>query len=239
MADPTRRDKKAQAPGPDYEWVDHDESYTYPPSKEDVEELRKKGFIGTWKQVKKDWQERRWGYWRRRAPIATWAPIPWLRLEQGEKELRIAPWADPSETLQAYYAILATIHDTDLQAVTGITLGVWPDGLCRAIHVWFQTFWGDKTSVIRRALRVVKDDLAVRLGTRDDAEEPPDLITLGVAVARFQVSKSTLKRAITDGRLHSYRPRTQLLVALTESENPKCPISGPDDRSRRRPLQSF
>lgn len=35
---------------------------------------------------------------------------------------------------------------------------------------------------------------------------PGDLITLTVAITRYQVSKATLKRAIEDGRIISYRP---------------------------------
>ena len=38
-------------------------------------------------------------------------------------------------------------------------------------------------------------------------EKPKDLITLEVAVKKYVVSRSTLKRAIGDERLMSYRPK--------------------------------
>lgn len=35
---------------------------------------------------------------------------------------------------------------------------------------------------------------------------PSDLITLYVAVEKYETSRATLKRAIEDGRLQTYRP---------------------------------
>jgi len=239
LADPRRRDINAPRPGPEYKWTHHDKSYTNPPTKEDFEDLCEKGFNGTWEEVKTAWQERRWGYWRRRAPIPTWNPVPWLRMERIKDELHIVSWGDPSETLQAHYAILAAIHDTDLQGVTAISKDVWPDELRQEIHQWLWTDWGDKTDLIRTALRIVRQDLDAEIkgleggkATRGNQVPWTDEMSAG-----WITNTEAITRAREAAREHDLpelaRLDTKKLYKLLRKRNPNIRFMSTHDKRPR------
>jgi hypothetical protein len=159
LRDPNRRDKEASPPTPDYEWVDHDRSYSSPPTEEGFQQMQEEGFVGTWGEVQHAWNEKHWGYWRRRRPAADCGPTPWLYPQRDEHELPFAMPSESAERMCAYYCVLAAIYDKDLEIGPAITGDIWPLHLLHYVHLAFWDYRGDKTQVIQVAIDVVEQDL--------------------------------------------------------------------------------
>ena len=71
LRDARLRDMLAGPPSAEYEWRPHT-SYEWNnrPTQEDFRQMQEEGFVGTWESVKHAWEEKRWGYWRRKCPVA-------------------------------------------------------------------------------------------------------------------------------------------------------------------------
>jgi hypothetical protein len=158
LRDPRLRDKLAGAPGPHYEW-----EYHLMPSKERLsrayfENLCEQGFVGTWEEVQTARERDRWGYWTRECPRPVLGPPRWLRVTPSVNGFAIGYWKETKkeqkEELRAYYAILATIHDTYL-GVVRICDCVWSDSLRRMVDNWLGAA-ENVTDLIKEALEKVK-----------------------------------------------------------------------------------
>ncbi len=223
------RDENAGKPGEEYEWRAYDSSHSEPLTKADIRVLQKRGSDVTWKEYQLAWKERRWGHWKRRFVRTEFSAIPWLRFGWAQPGStwdgrRFDSLADATP---AYYCTLAAIHDKDSESAIPITKSVWPDDLLNRVWQALRVWRGDHATVIQAAMKAVRADLAGSLcrqgqeasvvididqnhrerqppdGTSQRTGRPSDLITLAVAVQRFQVSRSTLKRAIAEERLKS------------------------------------
>ena len=164
--DPERRNMHASPPGPNYEWKHHDPSYQLRPTPNVFADLCSDGFKGTWEEVDQAWQQKRWGYWKRKSPIVKRTGLPWLSDLLVQKENTGTPAQIRREPVNLYYACLTAIHD-GMEGVTWISWDIWPDFLQRTAYRKFLGCNGDKSELIRTALAVVRQDLDAALHKRD------------------------------------------------------------------------
>lgn len=173
MANPSRRDREASPPGPDYEWVHFSESYCREvrPTREDFRALRERGFVGTWEEIKRAWDSEHWGYWRRKCPDAVYNPWPWMQTRDNGAERQFVMPTEPAERMRAYYCFLAAIHDKDLAMGPTITAGIWCEDLLHYVHLAFWGYKGDKTEPVRTALECVEQDLDMEIARKEEETE--------------------------------------------------------------------
>ncbi len=154
MVDPNLRDKNAGPPSKEYEWKDHDptRSHSFPPTKDEIKELRKKGFKGSWKDVEQAYKENRWGYWRRKFDRTQHDPFMWF-IPDGT--LKLEHTQNRAEELESHFVLLAVLHDNEIEGCVRIDEGKWEDELSERIYKLLLGFYGDKSTLLKRALEDV------------------------------------------------------------------------------------
>lgn len=150
---------------------------------------------------------------------------------------------DKDEKLMLDYVLLATIHDGSLRDAGAIQTYLCFDSP-EPLDKWFEEQWrelrdwdenteyseGDAgRAKVTCALGRIKADLGVtymEVGkpakmeqNGKDGQSKDDLITLTVAVTKFQVSKTTLRRAISDERLKNYGKKSLSMVSESKVAN--------------------
>ena len=155
----------------------------------------------------------------------------WKRVtDEKDSILGLPPIAEAEDVIREAMVCLLTIHDegSALRNRWGQTLEITEFDDKDTIEEFFDDAAGFSENLrqqnVASRLDAVADDLRVRLLLAPTGH-PSDFITLPVAVHRYTVSRSTLRRAVKDRRLRDYRPTDHVsnaALVLREAEIALC-----------------